>query len=63
MKVWILELCRLPVVLKHLKSGDQEGEGANRHHVTWVGDCCVYGIMMGEAVKGKEDAWVEVAVH
>ncbi|KAK3502439.1 heterokaryon incompatibility protein-domain-containing protein [Neurospora crassa] len=62
-EVWILELCRLPVVLKPLKSEDQEGEGANRCHVTWVGDCCVYGIMMGGAVKGKEDAWVEVAVH
>ncbi|KAJ4398018.1 hypothetical protein N0V85_006393 [Neurospora sp. IMI 360204] len=68
-EVWILELCRLPVVFKPLKSEDQERacstpvDGANRRDVTWVGDCCVYGIMMGEEVKGKEDAWVEVAVH
>ncbi|KAK3399922.1 heterokaryon incompatibility protein-domain-containing protein [Sordaria brevicollis] len=61
-EVWILELCRLPVVLKPLHDSSPV-DRTTRRAFTWVGDCCVYGIMMGEAVAGKEDAWIEVAVH
>ncbi|KAK1780216.1 heterokaryon incompatibility protein-domain-containing protein [Copromyces sp. CBS 386.78] len=61
-EVWVLELCRLPVVLKPLQSEHQEG-GKKPRAFTWVGDCCVYGAMMGEDLGEKEDDWVEIAVH
>ena len=50
-EVWMLELCRLPVVLKPVQVEHQEG-GTTPRALTWVGDCCVYGIMMGETCRG-----------
>ncbi|VUC35284.1 unnamed protein product [Clonostachys rosea] len=60
-EVWVVGGSRFPFLLKPIKP--LEGTSMGGPNMTFVADCLVYGIMYGEAVRGREGEQVVFKLH
>lgn len=64
-QLWIAGGCRFPVILDRWpggSTGNVEDETSCKDF-TWVSECFVYGMMMGEAVEGRGHEQVDIKLH
>ena len=59
-ELWILGGCKFPVILDLWKGHQSESAVEGRGDFVFVGDCFVYGIMKGEAVRGEEHVTIRL---
>ncbi|KAL7785295.1 heterokaryon incompatibility domain-containing protein [Trichoderma ceciliae] len=59
-ELWILGGCRVPVILNPLPKVSEDESAVS---LTFHSECFVYGIMKGEAVKGREDQVIEILLR
>lgn len=64
-QLWIVGGCRLPVILDRWPGGStgDVADEASCKDFTWVSECFVYGMMMGEAVEGRGHEQVDIKLH
>ncbi|KAH8759828.1 heterokaryon incompatibility protein-domain-containing protein [Diaporthe sp. PMI_573] len=64
-QLWVVSGCRLPLILEMCPGGitGKNGDEASCRDFKWVSECFVYGMMKGEAVKGRGHERVDIRLH